>query len=86
MSGENHTNTIGIAEIFGDSTDRPSRLPRSARSVKEAARETPVLAETDVLVVGGGPAGTAAAIAAGRLGADVMLVERYNHLGGLSTG
>ena len=86
MSGENHTNTIGITEIFGDSTDRASRLPRPARSVKEAARETPVLAETDVLVVGGGPAGTAAAIAAGRLGAEVMLVERYNHLGGLSTG
>ena len=39
-----------------------------------------------MLVVGGGPAGTAAAIAAGRLGADVLLVERYNHLGGLSTG
>jgi hypothetical protein len=39
-----------------------------------------------VLVVGGGPAGTAAAIAAGRLGANVLLVERYNHLGGLSTG
>ena len=46
----------------------------------------PVLAETDVLVVGGGPVGTAAAIAAARLGADVLLVERYNHLGGLSTG
>ena len=42
--------------------------------------------ETDVLVVGGGPAGTAAAVAAARLGADVLLVERYNHLGGLSTG
>ena len=39
-----------------------------------------------MLVVGGGPAGTAAAVAAGRLGADVVLVERYNHLGGLSTG
>jgi NADPH-dependent 2,4-dienoyl-CoA reductase/sulfur reductase-like enzyme len=38
------------------------------------------------LVIGGGPAGTAAAIAAGRLGADTVLVERYNHLGGLSTG
>ena len=45
-----------------------------------------MFAETDVLVVGGGPAGTAAAIAAGRLGAEVTLVERYNHLGGLSTG
>jgi monoamine oxidase len=39
-----------------------------------------------VLVVGCGPAGTAAAIAAARVGADVLLVERYNHLGGLSTG
>ena len=39
-----------------------------------------------MLVVGGGPAGTAAAIAAARLGAEVLLVERYNHLGGLSTG
>ncbi|MFP6771641.1 MAG: FAD-dependent oxidoreductase [Alphaproteobacteria bacterium] len=86
MSGENFTNTIGITEVFGDGTDRAPRLPRPATSVKEAARETPVFAETDVLVVGGGPAGTAAAIAAGRLGAEVMLVERYNHLGGLSTG
>jgi hypothetical protein len=39
-----------------------------------------------VLVVGGGPAGTAAAAAAAREGADVCLLERYNHLGGLSTG
>jgi len=42
--------------------------------------------ETDVLVCGGGPAGTAAAIAAGRLGAKVTIIERYNHLGGLATG
>jgi hypothetical protein len=39
-----------------------------------------------VLVVGGGPAGTAAAVAAARAGAEVLLVERYNHLGGLATG
>ena len=54
--------------------------------VDERARSTPVYGTCDVLVVGGGPAGTAAAVAAGRLGADVVLVERYNHLGGLSTG
>jgi hypothetical protein len=54
--------------------------------VEEPARSTPVYRRCDVLVVGGGPAGTAAAVAAGRLGADVVLVERYNHLGGLSTG
>lgn len=39
-----------------------------------------------MLVVGGGPSGTAAAAAAAREGADVTLLERYNHLGGLSTG
>ena len=54
--------------------------------VDEPARSTPVYGTCDVLVVGGGPAGTAAAVAAGRLGADVVLLERYNHLGGLSTG
>jgi hypothetical protein len=72
-------------EIFGGEA-REHRRARPALTHKEAAREIPVFAETDVLVVGGGPAGTAAAVAAGRLGADVMLVERYNHLGGLSTG
>ncbi len=55
-------------------------------SVEEPARSTPVYGSCDVLVIGGGPAGTAAAVAAGRLGADTVLVERYNHLGGLSTG
>ncbi|MEZ5729115.1 MAG: FAD-dependent oxidoreductase [Burkholderiaceae bacterium] len=52
----------------------------------EPAREIPVYRQCDVLVVGGGPAGSAAAAAAAREGADVVLLERYNHLGGLSTG
>jgi hypothetical protein len=45
-----------------------------------------VYGSCDVLVVGAGPAGTCAAVAAAREGADVVLIERYNHLGGLSTG
>ena len=53
---------------------------------KEPGREIPVYHRCDVLVVGGGPSGTAAALAAARTGADVVLLERYNHLGGLSTG
>src|SRR5581483_4972002 len=65
---------------------RDGEPARDLGSVREPARETPVYAETDVLVVGGGPAGCAAAVAALRLGAEVTLVERYNHLGGLSTG
>lgn len=64
-----------------------ARTPREMLgTVLEPAREIPIFASTDVLVVGGGPAGTTAAIAAARLGADVILAERYNHLGGLSTG
>ncbi|MGO2111095.1 MAG: FAD-dependent oxidoreductase, partial [Pseudoclavibacter sp.] len=55
-------------------------------TITEPAREIPVHEETDVLVVGGGPAGTAAALAARRLGQRVTLVERYGSLGGLSTG
>jgi hypothetical protein len=41
--------------------------------------------EADVVVVGGGPAGINAAIAAGRLGARTVLIERHGFLGGMST-
>jgi hypothetical protein len=54
--------------------------------VDEPARRTPVLARTQVLVVGGGAGGAAAAIAAARHGAGTLLVERYGGLGGLATG
>ena len=66
------------------------RLPRRERAelgtIEEPARRIPVFRDCDVLVVGGGPSGTAAAVAAARTGADVILLERHNHLGGLSTG
>jgi succinate dehydrogenase/fumarate reductase flavoprotein subunit len=58
----------------------------TTKTVREPARETPVLAETQVVVVGGGSAGVSAAVAAAREGADVILVERYGQLGGLATG
>jgi hypothetical protein len=53
--------------------------------VREPQRDTPVLAEHEVVVLGGGPAGIAAAAAAGRAGRSTMLVERYGFLGGAGT-
>lgn len=46
----------------------------------------PVVRRSDVVVVGGGPAGVSAAVAAARSGVDVTLVERYSALGGLASG
>jgi hypothetical protein len=54
--------------------------------VVQPRRELPVLHQTDVLVVGGGAAGVVAAIAAKRAGAEVTIVERYGHFGGLWSG
>ncbi len=53
--------------------------------VVEPKRKTKVIGAYDVVVLGGGPAGIAAAAAAGRLGRTVLLVERYGFLGGMGT-
>jgi len=54
-------------------------------AIVESQRQLPLLAEVDVLVVGGGPAGIAAATCAARHGARTLLVERYGFLGGMGT-
>src|SRR3989442_6956729 len=48
-------------------------------------RRAQLAAETDVLVVGGGPAGLGAALGAANASADVILTERYGFLGGNAT-
>lgn len=53
--------------------------------IEETSRTIPVIAKTDVLVVGSGPGGLAAAVSAARLGVDTMLVERYGCFGGVIT-
>ena len=53
--------------------------------IAEPERKTPVVANADILVCGGGIAGVAAAICAGRHGVKVMLLEKYGFLGGLVT-
>jgi len=49
------------------------------------ARDLPVLGACDVIVCGGGPSGVAAALAARRAGAEVLLVEQAGQLGGAGT-
>ena len=54
--------------------------------VRRPETAVPVVADSDVVVVGGGPAGVSAAVSAARNGASVTLVERYPYLGGLASG
>ena len=65
-------------------TDGPSCFIKDGKVV-EPSKEIPVFHKTDVVVVGGGPAGFAAAIGAACAGAKVALVECYGSLGGLFT-
>ena len=53
--------------------------------ITEPERKTPVVAEADLLICGGGFAGVAAAISAAKLGTRVLLLEKYGFLGGLVT-
>ena len=66
-------------ELKGLTPDGRARYPAQLISGKVIQPERPltVITETDVLVVGGGPAGFAAAVAAARAGAKTTLMERY---------
>src|SRR5437588_4859292 len=65
---------------------RPNGKPDlSAKTIQEPARHVPVYGEYDVAVLGGGPAGIAAAVASARAGRRTLLVERYGFLGGMGT-
>ena len=57
----------------------------STKTIIEPARSVPVYGEYEVAVLGGGPAGIAAAVAAARAGRRTLLIERYGFLGGMGT-
>jgi hypothetical protein len=55
------------------------------KTITEPARQVPLYGEYDVIVLGGGPAGIAACVAAARAGRRTLLIERYGFLGGMGT-
>lgn len=69
-----------------EADENDARFTPSVKTVTEARREVKVISEADVIVVGGGPGGFAAAVSAARAGARTVLLERYGHLGGMATG
>jgi FAD dependent oxidoreductase len=61
-------------------------MTTSPSLIDEPGGKVPVAAQADLVVVGGGPAGVAAAVAGARNGSSVILLERYAYLGGLASG
>src|SRR5258708_11159113 len=68
--------------MVGTTSGNP-KLP--LKTIEEPARQVPLYGEYEVAVLGGGPAGIAAAVAAARAGRRTLLIERYGFLGGMGT-
>ena len=79
--------SAGTAAESGGSviTPHPMAVEKGLQVVVESPRRTPVAAEVDVLVVGGGPTGIGAALAAAKEGARTLVIERHGMLGGVWT-
>ena len=71
--------------MFGNKVIRDDIAAVSAKTIEEPARQIPLYGEYEVVVLGGGPAGIAAAVAAARAGRRTLLIERYGFLGGMGT-
>ena len=56
--------------------------PTDKNSIAEQARKIPVAYDADVVVIGAGPGGFAAALQAARMGCRVVIVERFDMPGG----
>ena len=73
------------AVVLAQSTGRESAPAAGATDTYRFTRELPAEGGFDLVVAGGGPAGTAAAVCAARLGAKVLLAEATGCLGGMGT-
>lgn len=72
-------------EAAGPSNPTGAAAQLGANTLREPAREVPIVDSAEVVVCGGGPAGVAAAIAAARQGARTRLIEAGGCLGGTWT-
>lgn len=76
-------NIGAVGEMLNGLRSQPGIHP--LKHVKSPARSIPVLGEYDVVIIGGGTAGAPAAISAARAGANVLVVEYLDGLGGVGT-
>ncbi len=80
-----YSGAAGLATTIGTPKLTASNLSKRKGFIVEEEREIPIKGEFDVVVCGGGPAGIAAAIEAGRSGAKTLLIENNGCLGGVWT-
>ena len=74
---------LGMTGILAAAGAAAPMLSSCSRGIRTS--EVSNAYDTDVLVIGGGPAGVCAAITAARMGSRVMIVESGNCLGGMAT-
>jgi hypothetical protein len=84
----NNSLTIGAFSLFSGNVVKKSFEPLSSQAknfYREPEKELPIYGRFDVIVVGGGPAGFAAALASVRNGAKTIIIERFPFFGGTAT-
>ena len=77
--------TIEISTHWRAATKFLVQIPFLSQALTEPSRQTPVWGCYDVVVLGGGPAGIAAATAAANTGQSTLLIEAYGFLDGMGT-
>ena len=84
----NNSLTIGAFSLFSGKVVEQSFEPPSSQTknvYREPEKELPIYGRFDVIVVGGGPAGFAAALASVRNSAKTLIIERFPFFGGTAT-